>query len=218
MWPLKRSTDSIGSRQVVSSEPVAMAEAVIGRELHRPADHVGNAVESLRPFEAFEVLPAFAFQFSRLDQQEPASRRQVIRQVGQAAGSGEQGAGSRSCDSACSLLPAPRSCTDRRDINRLEPLQASLACHLELPDRLDLIAEQLDPHGVEPVGSKDVDDSAAMRELAGQFHGRRVLKAAARRANGKSLRPKAARRFAGCGSARPIASGWGPAARGPGCW
>ena len=52
-----------------------------GRELHRPADHVGDAVESLRSLEPFEVLPALAFQFSRLDQQEPAPRRQVVREV-----------------------------------------------------------------------------------------------------------------------------------------
>ena len=59
-----------------------------GRKLHRPADHVGDAMKSLRPVEAFEVLPAFAFQFARLDQQEPASRRQVIGEMRAGRGSG----------------------------------------------------------------------------------------------------------------------------------
>ena len=62
-----------------------------GRKLHRPADHVGNAMKSLRALEAFEVLPAFAFQFSRLDQQEPASRREVIGQMRSSAGPGATG-------------------------------------------------------------------------------------------------------------------------------
>ena len=90
--PLNRSTDSIGSRQVVSSEPVAMAEAVTEGNCDRLADHVGHAVKSLRPVEAFEVLPAFAFQLARLDQQEPALRRQVIGQVRRSASG--RGAGS----------------------------------------------------------------------------------------------------------------------------
>ena len=72
------------------------------RKLHRPADHVGDAMKSLRPFEAFEVLPAFALQFSRLDQQEPASRREVIGKVRQAPLSRERGAGSEGI-----VLPSP---------------------------------------------------------------------------------------------------------------
>ena len=51
------------------------------RKLHGATDHVGDAMKSLRPFDTFEVLTAFAFQFSRLDQQEPASRGKVIGEM-----------------------------------------------------------------------------------------------------------------------------------------
>src|SRR5271157_6571595 len=42
-------------------------------KLHRLADNVRNAVKSLWLLQPFEVLSAFAFQFSRLDEQKPAS-------------------------------------------------------------------------------------------------------------------------------------------------
>ncbi len=57
----------------------------------------------------------------------------------------------------------------------VEPGQAPLAGDLEAAHRLDLVAEQLDPHRIEPVGGEDVEDPAAERDLAGQFHGRGVV-------------------------------------------
>ena len=67
-----------------------------------------------------------------------------------------------------------------RDFERIERLEASLARHLESADRLDLVAEQFDPHRLVPIRGEHIDDPAANRKLAGKLHGRRVLKTVGR--------------------------------------
>ena len=158
--------------------------------------------------QAFEVLPAFAFQFARLDQQEPASRRKIVGQMSHAplaTGTGARGEGQgvrgcRRCHLRLHCVHAPTTAVTSTVSSRS---QAPLALHLKRPDRFDFVAEQLDPHGLEPVGSKNVDDAAATGELAGQLYGGRVLIAAGARATRRTRPPKAARRPAACGSARP---------------
>ena len=49
---------------------------------------------------------------------------------------------------------------------------------LKRAKRFDFVVEQLDAHRQQPVGGENVDDSAAMRELARQFDGTRGMKAA----------------------------------------
>ena len=78
MSPLKRSTDSIFSRQVVSSEPAATAEAVTEGKRHTCSQHVGHRVQFLRPLQPLQVMPPLGLQLARLDQQKPAFRRQEI--------------------------------------------------------------------------------------------------------------------------------------------
>ena len=92
------------------------------------------------------------FQFHRLEQQEPALRRQIIGQMGAVA----------------------RVRPDHRHVDRIERLQTPLAGDLEPPDRFDLVAEKLHADRLVPIGSENVDDASPNRELAGQLHGRGV--------------------------------------------
>ena len=178
--PLNRSTDSIGRRQVVSSEPVAMADAVTEGNCDRPADHVRRRYESLAAAPAVRDTAGLR------------SPARPARPAGTSFAAEDNRPGARlACPSGrgarvtvrlTGTLPLARfavHANHRRHINRLQPLVAPLALHLERPDRFDLVAEQLDPHRLEPVGSEDIDDPAAAGELAGQFHRRRVLVAAA---------------------------------------
>ena len=48
-----------------------------------------------------------------------------------------------------------------RDFDRIKYGEASLRRYLELANRLDLIAKQLDADRTFPVGSKDIENSAA---------------------------------------------------------
>ena len=174
--PLNRSTDSI--LQVAGGLQRAGRD---GRRGHRgkPVDllqHRRDRVEILRPFEPFEVVPAFRLQFARLDQQEPASRRQIVGQValvrvGPACRAGPRvvcrartgparQAGPTWLRPACILLRGTPA-AQRRQVDRLQVRQAPLAGDLEPADRLDLVAEELDAHRVVPVGGEDVDDAAA---------------------------------------------------------
>jgi hypothetical protein len=65
-----------------------------------------------------------------------------------------------------------------RHFHRVQPLEAPLAGHVELPDRLDFVAEEFDPYRLAPVGGKQVQYAAAVRELAGELDGTRGVKAA----------------------------------------
>ena len=144
----------------------------------------------------FQVLPPLLLQFHRLQQQEPALRRQVVGQVG----------------------PVGRGRPDNRHVDRLQRLQTPLAGNLEPPDRFDLVAEELHAHRPIPVGRKDVEDPAADGELAGQLHGRRVEKTVFHQPSGKLCRRPSNRRRGACGYAAPGSRGWEPAARGSECW
>ncbi len=156
MSPLNRSTDSIFSRQVVSSEPAATADAVTEGNAHHllaaPPTRCGHpAAAPAAPGTAGPAPPTPSA---------PAAGTSFA-----AAGSRPDGRGRR--PSAPSIVTSIA----------VERLQAPLAGDLEPADRLDLVAEELDPHRLVPVGGEDVDDPAAHGELAGQLHGRRVVEA-----------------------------------------
>ena len=101
----------------------------------------------------------------------------------------------------------------------VQRLQAPLAGDLEPADRLDLVAEELDPHRLVPVGGEDVEDAAAAGELAGQFDRAGVVEAALDQPPQQG-RPR--RRVPPtCNAAaagRQQARGWASAAAGSGCW
>ena len=190
MSPLNRSTDSIGRWQVVSSEPTGTLAAVTEGKRWICRSVLLSAVGILRPFEPLQIAAAFFFDVARLDQVEPAS-------LGQIAGK---------------VLAVAVAAAGERDVDLIERRQAPLRGDLEAADRFDLVAEELDPHRVEPVGGEDVEDAAARRELARQFDGGGVLKAAPAPARRAAPGRRASRR------ARKRRVGWAMASRlGTGC-
>ena len=147
-----------------------------------------------RPFEPLQIVPPFFLELARLDQQEPACRRQVVGEV----------------------LAIVVARVEHRDVDRVERRQAALRGDFEAADRFDLVAEQLDPHRIVPVGGEDIDDAAARRELARQLDGRRVLKPMLDQPAQQLLHVQ---RVAApsCRVCRPAARR-APAATGSGCW
>ena len=104
----------------------------------------------------------------------------------------------------------------RRRHHARERRLGALARGIELAERLDLVAEQLDPHRPRALGREEVDDAAAHRELAallderlarvaGEGEGRdqRVALEALRRRSTRSARARTASR-AGTRSARAV--------------
>ena len=157
MSPLNRSTDSIRKWQVVSSEPLATrGRRDRGKAIDFGAARLGLLVNILRALEPLEIMPPFFFDLLRLDQQEPACRREVGGQIG-----------SRCCGSGSRTVISIASSDCR--LRWLDDFEAA--------QRFDLVAEQLDPHRVVPIGGEDVDNAAARRELARQPDGGGVYKA-----------------------------------------
>ena len=194
MSPLNRSTDSIGSRQVVSSEPAATAEAVTegNRNTRRstsatPWQSCGRSRRSSnaaprppsRPARrSRNQLPAAG---NRPDgaasprPREMATVRLAQRVLPALLDKPASGTSHLGCRSTCPRprLPARFQAT-APSRPPVQARQAPLAGDLESADRFDLVAEELDPDRVVPVGGEDVDDAAPPRELARQLDGRRV--------------------------------------------
>jgi len=124
-----------------------------GRDQGEPPEsphHVRPCVHLARPLQPLCVAPRLFLDLLRLDEQQPARSRQVLGQV------------------AAALLRA----VDHADLHFRNLPQAPLGGNLEAADRVDLVAEQLDPHRVGPVARENVEESAAERDLAGQLDGR----------------------------------------------
>ncbi len=144
-----------------------------GRGRHRGeaahlAEHVGHRVQFRRPLQTLQVMLPLGLQFARLDQQKPAFRRQEI---------GEMAA-------------ALQERLQHRHFHGVHLAHAPLAGDLEAAERFDLVAQQLHPHRVVPIGGEDVDDAAAERELARQFHAGGGVKAVLDQPAGQFLQRK----------------------------
>src|SRR5687768_14955428 len=75
--------------------------------------------------------------------------------------------------------PARRiGCSQNRNFDFVQRLVAALGGDVERAEQFDFVVEQLDAHWPQPVGCKNVDDAAAMRELARQLDGAGGMKAA----------------------------------------
>ena len=197
MSPLNRSTDSIRKWQVVSSEPLAIADGRDRGKCCRLANHVGHRMKALRLREAFEILPAFGLQIARLDQQEPALRRKVVGKVRTVIRSWRRGEGQRAVE-------PPRVCLSpsltfafllhrsQPPSRQSPPAARGSAGSRPQSGRIDSISSPKSSirTGLEPVGGKDVDDPAAAGEFAGQFHGGRVLIAVADEPRGDLVQRK----------------------------
>jgi hypothetical protein len=72
------------------------------------------------------------------------------------------------------LLRAP---VENGDLYVVQPGQAPLAADVEAADRFNPVAEQFDPHRVEPVRSEHVQQSAPQRDLSRQLDRRGVVEA-----------------------------------------
>ena len=118
-----------------------------------PREHLSNRpLDREQPFDVddgFQVELALLLQLGRLDQNHPRPRRQMLDEV----------------------RPTRRSrrsaIAQNHDLAQIP--RASLRSDRELPDRFDLVAEELQPHGSFGIEREDVDDAAATGELAGQF-------------------------------------------------
>ena len=170
MSPLNRSTDSIRSRQVVSSEPAATADAVTEGNRSTCSQHVADAVEIVGPLQPLQIVPPFVFQLARLDQQEPALA-----------------AADNRLKWACGLArPAPApSLRRRRPAARLRWLETSKR-------RIDSISS---PKNSIRTGSYQSGAKMSMmpprtRELARHFHGRSCCESRSRPASGPVLQRK----------------------------
>src|SRR5439155_1626691 len=64
----------------------------------------------------------------------------------------------------------------RQELDAIDAADRALVGRIEAPQRIDLVAEEVDPHGQRRRGREDVDDAASARELttARDLHHRRV--------------------------------------------
>lgn len=152
----------------VAAEPLDRFDPQMAGGLHRSDRHRGQrrrriaidlrqrgiqAVRILRPLEPFEEMPGLLLNVGRLNQCEPAALGQEIGKVLAIVVAGHKG----------------------RYVDRLQVGQAALRGHFEMPQRLDLVAEELDPHRLQPIGGKNVENAAAAGKLARQFDRARGL-------------------------------------------
>src|SRR5438105_1062574 len=66
--------------------------------------------------------------------------------------------------------PGPRGIRRNRDPRALQAPHGSLRTRLELTDRLDLVAEELDPHRIAVRRREDVQNAPAQGEVPRLFH------------------------------------------------
>ena len=149
--PENRSTLSIRRWQVVSSESAASVErAIDGNRISRSKLRLDRE-EPARVVDPAEVVAALLAQVVRLDQGDPGP---LGEEVGRMAEAGRVD------------LVEPRAAVR---VDRVPAVERALGLGVERPDRLDLVAEELDPDRVGGVGREDVEDAAAEAELAGDL-------------------------------------------------
>ena len=61
---------------------------------------------------------------------------------------------------------------DRHEIERAQLPRRALGLRIEAADRLQRVAEEIEPHRLGHAGRKEIDDAAAHRVFAGLAHGR----------------------------------------------
>ena len=121
------------------------------RKADQPLEARLDAEEPARIVEPAEVVPALVAQVVRLEQGDPGPFGEEFGRVAEAGRVG--------------FLEPERGGQG----DRVPAIERALGFDVERPDRLDLVAEELDADRVGRVGREDVEDAAADAELAGDL-------------------------------------------------
>ena len=140
-------------------------------ELSRAGHRRLDAVQAARIVQAGQVVFPLVGQFRQLNQHDPAICRQRVE---------ETLAGEIMAWMSVSVVRHLRSASHgryQREVRFHQVFELALGLDVEAADRLDLVAEELDPQRIEGVRRKDVQDAAVHAELAGHLDRRRPLEA-----------------------------------------
>ncbi len=196
--PENRSMLSIRRWQVVSSESAARVEtAIVGKRISRSKLRL-DGEEPARVVEPAEVVAPLLAEVGRLEQGDPGPLREKIDGMAEAGRIG--------------VLEAERG--GQRD--RVPAVERALGFDVERPDRLDLVAEELDADRVGRVGGKDVEDAAADAELAGDLDDLGPRHSAFEQPRRQVFDGRRRRRRPRCATSGPGPRAWAPAAASPG--
>ncbi len=119
------------------------------RESYKTLEGRLHRVKPAHVIESGQVVPALLAQVCRLNKHDPGSARKVF--------------GSRSETGLVLVVEAGRD--GQRDV--VPPVKGALRFDIEGADGFDLVAEELNPHGIGGVGREDVENPAAQTEFAG---------------------------------------------------
>ena len=121
-----------------------------GRARHQVRERAIDGVQAGGVADALEEVPALLLQLRRLQECDDRTRRQVVRE-----------------EAAVGRLAGPGVAVGPQDHEFGLLRQAALGVRGERANRLEFVAEEFEPHGVGGVGGEEIDDAAALGELAG---------------------------------------------------